>query len=313
MLNLKKLIGIVAPKEVRVLIQGERGTGKELVADAIHRLSNRRKMPLIKINCAVLSRDLLASELFGHVKGSFTGATSTRTGLIAAADRGTLFLDEIGDLSLDAQAALLRFLQEGEVRPIGSLQTLKVDVRVISATNHNLEDLMKKGAFREDLYDRLSGFVLEVPPLRDRREDIPDLIDHFIEKYNQRYHENLRGFTKEAMATFLDYPWKGNVRELENMVSRAVILSQGKREIGLSQIPALLSRQSFKFLGNSKQKIILKVAKEKGRITVKDLQPKLRISERAIRNHLRQLVKSGLLKPEGSRKNMGYTLPGHLN
>ncbi len=265
MLNLKKLIGIVAPKEVRVLIQGERGTGKELVADAIHRLSNRRKMPLIKINCAVLSRDLLASELFGHVKGSFTGATSTRTGLIAAADRGTLFLDEIGDLSLDAQAALLRFLQEGEVRPIGSLQTLKVDVRVISATNHNLEDLMKKGAFREDLYDRLSGFVLEVPPLRDRREDIPDLIDHFIEKYNQRYHENLRGFTKEAMATFLDYPWKGNVRELENMVSRAVILSQGKREIGLSQIPALLSRQSFKFLGNSKQKIILKVAKEKDR------------------------------------------------
>jgi len=309
MLRVLDLIRIIAPKDVKVLIRGERGTGKELVADAIHRKSLRKNMPFIKVNCAVLSRDLLASGLFGHVKGSFTGAISTRTGLVMAADGGTLFLDEIGDLSPDAQAAILRFLQEGEVRPIGSLQTFQVDVRVISATNKDLKEAMEKGTFREDLYDRLNGFSLEIPPLRDRREDIPDLVGYLVEKYNQKYDEDVSGFTREALAFLMDCPWKGNVRELENVVSRAVILSQGKRRIGLKQIFDILPDMGIKFLGNSKQEVILKIIKEKGKITVKDLQPRLGISDRAIRNHLLRMVKSGLLKTEGGKKNKCYTLP----
>ncbi|MBW1716773.1 MAG: sigma 54-interacting transcriptional regulator [Deltaproteobacteria bacterium] len=309
MLRLLDFIRIIAPKDVKVLIRGERGTGKELVANAIHRKSLRKNMPFIKVNCAVLSRDLLASELFGHVKGSFTGAISTRTGLVMAADGGTLFLDEIGDLSPDAQAAILRFLQEGEVRPIGSLQTFQVDVRVISATNKNLKEAMERGTFREDLYDRLNGFSLEVPPLRDRREDIPDLVGYLVEKYNQKYDEDVSGFTREAMALLMDCPWKGNVRELENVVSRAVILSQGKSRIGLKQIFDILPDMGIRFLGNSKQEVILKIIKEKGKITVKDLQPRLGISDRAIRNHLSRMVTSGLLKTEGGKKNKCYTLP----
>lgn len=308
MLRLFDLIRIIAPKDVKVLIRGERGTGKELVANEVHALSQRKSKPFIKINCAVLSRDLLASELFGHVKGSFTGATDTRTGLIMTADGGTLFLDEIGDLSPDAQAALLRFLQEGEVRPIGSLQTFKVDVRVISATNKALEEAMEKGTFREDLYDRLNGFPLEIPPLRDRREDIPLLAEHFIEKYNRKYSENVTSFTKEAMNLLMDYPWKGNVRELENVVSRAVILCQGKRRIGLGEVSDILPDAGIKFTGNSKQEVILDIVKRKGKAAVKDIRPRLRISDRAIRNHLHQMVESGLLKKEGGRKNMCYTL-----
>ena len=241
MLTVLDLIRIIAPKDVKVLIRGERGTGKELVANALHGMSDRSKMPLITINCAALSRDLLASELFGHVKGSFTGATSTRTGLIMSADGGTLFLDEIGDLSPDAQAALLRFLQDGEVRPVGSLQTFKVNVRVISATNKNLEEAMERGLFREDLYDRLNGFTLKIPPLRYRRQDIPILVDHFIEKYNQRYGENVRRFNNEVMKLFMNHPWNGNVRELENVVCRAVIIAQGRKIIGLADLQHILS------------------------------------------------------------------------
>jgi len=305
-LKLLELIRIIAPKNVKVLIRGERGTGKELVANALHAMSHRSKKPLTTINCAVLSRDLLASELFGHVKGSFTGAISTRTGLIMSADGGTLFLDEIGDLSLDAQAALLRFLQEDEVRPIGSLQTFKVDVRVISATNKNLEEAMEKGQFREDLYDRLNGFTLNIPPLRDRPEDIPVLVDHFIQKYNQEYGENVSGFTREAIDALMCYPWKGNVRELQNVVSRAVILSQGRRRVGPKEIFDILFDMGAKFLRNSKREMILKIIKEKGKVTVKDLQPILGISDRAIRNHLNQMVQSGLLKKEGSKKNKSY-------
>ena len=304
--RLLDLVRTVASKDVKVLIQGERGTGKELIANAIHTLSNRSNMPFIKINCAILNRDLLTSELFGHVKGSFTGAISTRTGLILSAEGGSIFLDEIGDLSLDAQAAILRFLQEGEVRPIGSLQTFNVDVRVISATNKNIEEAMEKGIFREDLYDRLNGFSLKIPPLRERREDIPSLVDHFIKKYNQRYNENVRGFTREAMEILLDYPWRGNVRELENMVSRAVILSQGKSRIGLSQIPDILPGDGHKYLGDSRQTFILRIIREKGRTTVRDIQARLSISDRTIRDHLHQMVRSGLVKPERGRKGIYY-------
>lgn len=308
MSRLFDLIRIIAPKDVRVLIRGERGTGKELAANAVHASSLRKGKPFVKINCAVLSRDLLASELFGHVKGSFTGATDTRTGLIMIADGGTLFLDEIGDLSPDAQAVLLRFLQEGEVRPIGSLQTFKVDVRVISATNKRLEEAMEKGTFREDLYDRLNGFPLEIPPLRDRREDIPLLAEHFIEKYNGKYAENVTSFTKEAMDLFLDYPWKGNVRELENAVSRAVILSRGRRRMGLGEVSEILPNAGMKRVRNSTQETILDMVRREGKITVKELRPWLGISDRAIRHHLHQMAESGFLIKEGGRKTMCYIL-----
>ncbi|MCK4389560.1 MAG: sigma 54-interacting transcriptional regulator [Desulfobacterales bacterium] len=240
MVGLLHLVKTIGPKDVKVLIRGERGTGKELVADAIHSLSHRNKRPFIKINCAVLGRDLLASELFGHVKGAFTGATSTRVGLIPAADTGTIFLDEIGDLCQNAQGSILRFLQDGEVRPIGSLHAINVDVRVIAATNKNLDKAMEKGTFREDLYDRLNEFSLEVPPLRERTGDIPHLIAHFIAKYNRRHGEDVKRFSKDAMDFLQQYPWPGNVRELENVVSRGVILSQGKRIIGLNQIRDIL-------------------------------------------------------------------------
>jgi two-component system response regulator HydG len=308
MRKLLDLIGIIAPKDVKVLIRGERGTGKELVADRIHGESQRNKMPLIKINCAALGRDLFASQLFGHVKGSFTGATSTRTGLILEAHGGTLFVDEIGDLSLEAQGALLRFLQQGEVRPIGSLQTFKVDVRIISATNKDLEQAMRDGIFREDLYDRLTGFTLTVPPLRNRSEDIPDLISHFIEKYNLKYDENVSSFTKEAIQACLDYAWKGNVRELENLVSNAVILSQGRSRVGKSQVLDLIPGFSSRSLMSPQKEKILKMVKDRGRISIKDLRPALRMPDRTIRSHLHHLVNSGLLEKQGVKKNTSYTL-----
>jgi two-component system, NtrC family, response regulator HydG len=302
------MVRIIAPKDITVLIHGERGTGKELIADAIHALSARCSMPFVKVNCAVLNRELLASELFGHVKGSFTGATDTRMGLITSAQSGTLFLDEIGDLCLDAQASLLRFLQEGEVRPVGSLATLTVDVRVICATNKNLEESIEKGAFREDLYDRLNGFPLKVPPLRDRREDIPLLAEHFVQRYNAKYKETVAGFTKEAMRLLMDYPWNGNVRELEHVVSRAVVLSQGKRRITPGDLSDILPSHGMKLLMNPNQERILALVKRKGKVSVKDIQPSLRISDRAIRKHLHQMVEFGLLKKEGGKRNTWFRL-----
>jgi len=309
MMELLDIVSMIAPKDVRIIIRGERGTGKELIANAIYSHSLRNKMPFIKLNCATLSHDLLASELFGHVKGSFTGATDTRTGLVMAADGGTLFLDEVADLSLEAQAAILRFLQEGEVRPIGSLQTLKVNVRVISATNKNLEEAMVKGTFREDLNDRLNGFSLLIPPLRVRQEDIPSLVSHFIEKYNRKYDEHVSSFSKSAMAVLMNHIWKGNVRELENVISRAVILSRGKRRIVLDDIHDLIPIYETHKPLNLKQETILAIIKEKGRITVSSILPQLGISDRAIRNHLEYLVKIGLVKMEGNKKNTTYTLP----
>lgn len=308
MVRLLDLVRIIAPKNIKVLIRGERGTGKELVADAIHSLSHRNKMPFTKINCAVLSRDLLASELFGHVKGSFTGATATRVGLIPAAEKGTIFLDEVGDLSLDAQAAILRFLQDGEVRPIGSLQTLNVDVRVIAATNKDLEQAIEEGTFREDLYDRLNEFSLEIPPLRERRGDIPHLIYHFIAKYNDRHGENVKRLSNEAMDFLVRHPWQGNVRELQNLVSRAVILSQGKRLVGLDKIQDILPYKTIDHHGlNPKQKAVLEIAKQKRIINTRDLQSRLNIPSRTLRRYLGQMAKSGLLISHGSKKDRYYT------
>jgi two-component system nitrogen regulation response regulator NtrX len=217
----------VAPTPSRVLITGENGTGKELVARAIHRLSLRAAKPFIEVNCAAIPSELIESELFGHVKGSFTGAFADRTGKFEAADGGTLFLDEVGDMSPAAQAKVLRCLQEGVVSPIGSTRTVTVDVRVVAATNKRLEDEIAAGRFREDLLYRLNVVPIEVPPLRARREDIPLLIEHFADQLGAAPGLVPRHFAPEAVARLQQNAWPGNVRELRNAVERLLILASG--------------------------------------------------------------------------------------
>ncbi len=226
MLEVASLVRRVAPSEATVLIRGESGTGKELIAKAIHYASPRAANPLIRVNCAALPENLLESELFGHEKGSFTGAVATRKGRFEAADGGTLFLDEIGDLPLHLQAKLLRVLQEKEFERVGSSHPLKIDVRVLSATHRDLESLMKSGQFREDLYYRLNVVTVVLPPLRDRRQDLPVLMDHFLRLFAQKNNKIVRGFSREAREALLRYDYPGNVRELENLIERAVVLTR---------------------------------------------------------------------------------------
>ncbi|AZL72257.1 sigma-54 dependent transcriptional regulator [Pseudomonas sichuanensis] len=216
----------VAPTDSNVLIQGESGTGKELVARALHNLSRRAKAPMISVNCAAIPETLIESELFGHEKGAFTGASAGRAGLVEAADGGTLFLDEIGELPLEAQARLLRVLQEGEIRRVGSVQSQKVDVRLIAATHRDLKNLAKAGQFREDLYYRLHVIALKLPALRERGSDVNEIADTFLARQSARIGRDDLHFSHEAEQAIRHYSWPGNVRELENAVERAVILSE---------------------------------------------------------------------------------------
>jgi len=220
-------VEVVAPTDSGVLVQGETGTGKELVARAIHNLSPRRDRPFVKLNCAAIPSGLLESELFGHEKGAFTGAIMRKAGRFEVADKGTLFLDEVGDIPLDLQPKLLRVLQEHEFERLGSTRTQQVDVRVIAATHRDLKQMVEDGQFRSDLYYRLHVFPLCVPPLRDRREDIPILVRHYVDKYARRMNRRIETVPSQAMEVFASYPWPGNVRELQNFIERAVILSPG--------------------------------------------------------------------------------------
>lgn len=210
-----------------VLITGESGTGKELAAKAIHYTGNRKNASFVAVNCGAIPRDLLESELFGHVKGAFTGAINHKIGLILQANSGTLFLDEIGELPLDLQVKLLRFLQEGEIRRVGDTRTMKVDVRVIAATSRNLVEAVEQGLFREDLYYRLNVVPVHIPPLRERREDIALLIRHFLKKYTREMEKDIQHISDDTMRALLEYKWKGNVRELENMLERAIVMTEG--------------------------------------------------------------------------------------
>ncbi len=216
----------VAPTDSNVLIQGESGTGKELVARALHNLSHRAKAPMISVNCAAIPETLIESELFGHEKGAFTGASAGRAGLVEAADGGTLFLDEIGELPLEAQARLLRVLQEGEIRRVGSVQSQKVDVRLIAATHRDLKTLAKTGQFREDLYYRLHVIALKLPPLRERGNDVLEIARAFLARQCQRMGNDSMHFSRDAEQAIRHYSWPGNVRELENAIERAAILSE---------------------------------------------------------------------------------------
>jgi DNA-binding NtrC family response regulator len=234
MVELFKLVSRVAATKSSVLIQGESGTGKELIARTIHQGSPRASGPFIAVNVTSLSETLLESELFGHVKGAFTGAIERRPGLFVEANRGTIFLDEVGDMSLPMQAKLLRVLQEHELKPVGGNETIPVDVRMVAATHQDLEELVRAGRFREDLYYRLNVIPITLPPLRDRRDDIPLLAKHFLEKFSPAAPMQA---SQGAMRLLMSYGWPGNVRQLENAIERAVALSAGRKEIEVSDLP----------------------------------------------------------------------------
>src|SRR5947209_3997943 len=218
----------VAPTDSTVLILGETGTGKELIARAIHKRSSRSTRAFIRVNCAAIPASLIASELFGHEKGAFTGAVQRRLGRFEAADGGTIFLDEIGDLPAELQIALLRVLQEREIERVGSSHSIAVDVRVLAATNRHLEGAVEHGTFRQDLYYRLNVFPIQVPPLRERVDDIPMLVEYLIERYAKKAGKSIRTIKKQTLELFQAYDWPGNVRELQNVIERAVVLCDGE-------------------------------------------------------------------------------------
>ncbi|WP_459892960.1 sigma-54-dependent transcriptional regulator, partial [Desulfothermus okinawensis] len=218
------LINKIAPTNINVLITGESGTGKELIARAIHENSNRKDYPFVAINCGGVPDELVESELFGYRKGAFTGAVQSKKGLLQKAHKGTFLLDEVGEISQNIQIKLLRCIQDGTFIPLGSLEEIKVDVRFIGATNRDIEEEVSKGTFREDLFYRLSGMILHVPPLREREEDILLLAEHFLKKFSKEQNKNIKGFSKEAQKKLMSYEYPGNVRELENLIERAVAL-----------------------------------------------------------------------------------------
>ncbi len=289
------LVRRVAPSDATVLLRGESGTGKELIAKAIHYASSRRTGPLVKVNCAALPETLLESELFGHEKGAFTGAFATRKGRFEIANKGTLFLDEIGDLPAHLQAKLLRVLQEREFERVGSNQAITTDVRIITATNQNLDQLMRQGGFREDLYYRLNVVTIILPPLRDRRQDLPPLIDHFLRKFSDKNGKTIQGFSREARDALLRYDYPGNVRELENLVERATVLTRDD-VIGIGELP-LTIKEARAGAGDQtnlsaavegmERRMIVEALDGAGGVQTKAAE-NLGISERALRYKLRK-------------------------
>lgn len=284
MQHLLSEIALVAPSEATVLIHGDSGTGKELVARAIHASSARSEKPLVTLNCAALNESLLESELFGHEKGAFTGADKRREGRFVEADGGTLFLDEIGDISPMMQVRLLRAIQEREVQRVGSNQTISVDVRLIAATHRDLAAEVNAGRFRQDLYYRLNVVAIEVPSLRQRREDIPLLAGHFLQRFAERNRKAVKGFTPQAMDLLIHYDWPGNIRELENAVERAVVLLTGEY-ISERELPLAIAGTPIP-LGQSQ-----------------DIQPLVEVEKEVI---LAALEKTGGNKTEAARQ-LGIT------
>ena len=286
---------LVAESKSTVLVTGETGTGKELVARAIHARSAQRAMPMIKVNCAAIPETLLESELFGHVRGAFTGATFTKKGRFALADGGSLFLDEIGTISLAVQAKLLRVLQDREFEPLGAERTQKVDVRVIAATNRDLRQLVAEGKFLEDLFYRLNVIPIEMPPLRERREDIAMLVEHFVRRFAERTGKAIEGVDEKAMAELTRYEWPGNVRELENTIERAVVLATGpvltSRTVWLmsaTATPAAAAVPSLKLHQNLEwaERETMRRALEQARGVKKDAAELMGISQRALSHYL---------------------------
>lgn len=255
------LVSKVAPTDAGVLVTGETGTGKELVARAIHRRSRRSSRAFVSVNCAAIPRDLIASELFGHEKGSFTGAVQRRLGRFELAEGGTIFLDEVGDLPPETQVALLRVLQEREFERVGGTRSIQTNVRVVAATNRNLQEAIAAGTFRSDLFYRLNVFPIELPPLRERREDVPLLVEYFINRCSTNVGKNIRGINKKSLEVLQSYPWPGNIRELQNVVERSVILCETEN---FSVDETWLSRQSLPTEPNDQSDLSQKlIAQEK--------------------------------------------------
>ena len=294
MLDVLGTIGQVASSRATVLLLGETGVGKELIAKAIHYNSPRKDKPLIRINCGALSPQLLESELFGHVKGAFTGAVRDKVGRFEAADGGTIFLDEIGTLDSQLQIKLLRVLQEREFERVGDHHTMRVDVRVIAATNLDLEEEVRKGTFREDLYYRLNVVTVNLPPLRARREDIPRLIDHFLDRYNQENDRNLRKISRDVLNALLRYPWPGNVRELENAVERAVVLSTAE-EFTEDLLPLQIRLFAQQVRGDSNDESIEAIAARLAELSIRQLQAQDgEVYDRVVGEVERQLIREAL-------------------
>jgi DNA-binding NtrC family response regulator len=286
------LITRIADNNATVLLSGESGTGKEVLARAIHQQSNRSHHPIVAVNCAAIPSELLESELFGHEKGSFTGAIATKVGKFELATGGSLFLDEVGSMRLDLQAKILRALQEREIERVGGTRIIKIDVRVIAATNRDLKKAVEEGSFREDLYYRLNVVPITLPPLRQRRDDIPLLVEHFIAKYNREFNRKVKGFSAGATAALYQYDWPGNVRELENVIERAVALAQSET-ISLRELPLDIS--------------IL------GRDMIEDIQ-KVGLSLRGARSHFeKQYILNILEKVQWNQTEAARVLGLHRN
>ena len=266
--EVRELIARVAPTDATVLILGETGTGKELVARGIHNLSTRRDRVLVKVNCAALQETLLLSELFGYEKGAFTGAVGRKQGRFEIADKGTIFLDEIGEISPEAQVKILRVMQEREFERVGGNQTLKVDVRIIAATNRDLEEEVRRGRFRDDLYFRLNVIPINAPPLRDRKGDIPELVDYFVRKHGRRMNRHIELVDPQALERLMRYDWPGNIRELENVVERGLVLGRGRvlrfdRQL-LGEAPPSARESEFTSLEEYERRYILRVLDHAG-------------------------------------------------
>jgi len=294
-----EMIEMVAPTKATVLIQGESGTGKELVADAIHRLSPRKNGPFVKVNCAAIPESLVESELFGHEKGAFTHAVKRSRGRFEMADGGTLLLDEIGEITPAVQAKLLRVLQDGTFQRVGGEGTLRVDVRVIATTNRDLWKAVQEGKFREDLYYRLQVVPIYIPPLRERKEDIPLLVQHFLKMYGEREGKEGLTVSEKAMDILMDYDWPGNIRELENAVERAVILAKGKVLKPENFFVGSMFRErephgEATTLAEMERRLILRTLREEGGNRTRTAQ-RLGISVRTLRNKLRQYREQGLM------------------
>ena len=306
------LIKKIADTDITVLITGESGTGKELIAQTLHYMSNRKDKPFVKVNCAAIPETLLEEELFGHEKGAFTGAHQQKPGKFEIANNGTMFLDEIGDMTLSTQTKILRVIQEREFERLGGIKPIKVDVRLIAATNMDLIKLISEGRFREELYYRLNVMPIHLPPLRERQGDIPLLAKHFIKKYNKRFNKNIKGIMPEANDILLKYNWPGNIRELENLIQRGVVLA--KEEIDAEIVKSSISKDDLKQgIANAgaihelpllkkvektkedleKEMILEALSKERWRR--EDTAKRLRISRKSLHNKMK---KYGLLTPK---------------
>jgi len=285
----------LAGARTTILVTGETGTGKELVAKAIHHLSPRRNEPFVALNCTALAEGVVESELFGHVKGAFTGASSPRTGRFELADGGTLFLDEISEVSLGVQAKLLRVIQEREVERVGGEKPIPVDVRLIAATNQDLERLVEEGTFRQDLYYRLNVATIHLPPLRERKSDIPILVDEFIDEFNRENHKKVRGITRGTMELLMQYDWPGNVRELRNLIEGMVVFGRDGQPLEVSDLPNLIRDQEHPTrsvhlrVGMTMQEVEKRILEETLKATGYDKQRTAEILEIGLRTLYRKM------------------------